>query len=320
MRFITTGPVPDVVSRLLSSIAPVELAEAVDEQSLVERAPGTVGFIVRGDTRLTETVIRAASDLKVIGRPGIGYDNVDVHAATERGIPVVIAPGAVSVAAAEATRSALLALVKRTVEFDRLTRAGQWSVRHTPTGDLAGATLGLVGFGSIGREVAKRALAFDMTVIAFDPFVSADVAASCGVTLTDLDSLLRQSDVVSLHLGLTKDTAGLIDRRALTLMKKGALLLNFARGGLFANLDDIDAALRAGDLGGLGLDVYPKEPPDVSHPIFSNPRALLSPHTGGLSARGAENAARMMSEGMIAVLEGKRPSNVANPEAYARGR
>jgi len=314
---VSTGTLSPAAHRILGRIAPIEVAVSADERTLLRMTEGTVGLIVRGDATLSGRVIEAAPSLRVIGRTGIGYDNVDVNAATSRGIPVVITPGSNSVAVAEATMATILALVKNVIALDGAIRSGDWGARNTMRiGDLAQATLGLVGFGRISREVARRARAFDMTVLAYDPFVAPESAAEAGAVLPDLDELLARSDLVSLHLALTPDTRGLIDRRRLSAMKPGAFLINFGRGGLFESLDGLYDALASGHLGGLGVDVYPTEPPDVSHPIFSHPRVVFSPHVGGLSARAVEETAIMMSETMVAILEGARPANVANPAAY----
>jgi phosphoglycerate dehydrogenase-like enzyme len=279
---------------------------------------GTIGLIVRGVTQISGRVIESGSDLRVIGRTGVGYDNVNIKAATARGIPVVFTPGAGARAVAEGAMAMILSLVKKLPELDRKTRAGDWQCRDkTVIGDLQGATLGIVGLGRIGRDVARLARAFDMRVLSYDPEIPKQLAAEAGVEPVDLNTLLQESDVITLHALLNQQTKGLLNRERIGLMKRGAILVNLARGGLIESLDVIHDALNSGQLAAAGLDVYPAEPPDVSHPIFRHPNVLCSPHAMGLSAKAAHSIFDMMSRGMAEVLEGRSPANVVNPEVFS---
>lgn len=317
-RILATGPVPSLFREVLSSFASVEVAPSTDEASLISLTEGAIGLIVRGVVPISRRVIEAGKDLRVIGRTGAGYDNVDIHAATERGIPVVFAPGAGTRAVAEGTLMMLLALAKRLRDLDQKTRAGQWRARdEIAIGDLYGATLGIVGLGRIGSQVGRLAQAFGMKVIAHDPIVDRDAAKAMGVDLVSLEELLSTADFISLHAPLNELTRGLINAATLQLIKRGAVLVNLARGGLLADLDILDEALESGKLSAVGLDVYPNEPPNVSHPIFRRPDVLCTPHCMGLSSRAAHATFSMVSEGMADVLRGAVPANVVNPQVFS---
>lgn len=275
-------------------------------------------MIVRGVIPISRRLIEAGTDLQVIGRTGAGYDNVDIRAATDHRIPVVFAPGAGTVAVAEGTLLMLLALAKRLRELDEKTRAGRWSSRdEVVIGDLCEKTLGIIGLGRIGKQVGHLAQAFGMKVIASDPAVTQEDAAAAGIRLVTFETLLATADYISLHAPLNEDTRDLVSADRLRSVKHGAILVNLARGGLLANLDVLHEALESGRLSGLGLDVYPNEPPDVSHPIFRRPDVLCTPHCMGLSSRAAHATFTMVSEGMADVFCGRIPVNVVNPQVFA---
>jgi D-3-phosphoglycerate dehydrogenase / 2-oxoglutarate reductase len=317
-RIVATGRVLPVVHEILGRFAPIEFASSTDEDSLVAMTKSTIGLIVRGVIPISRRVIEAATDLRVIGRTGVGYDNVDISAATERGIPVVFAPGAGARAVAEGTLMLLLALAKRLLELDRKTRAGEWLARDTMAmGDLYGSVLGVIGLGRIGSEVVHLARAFGMHVIGCDPAVREQATETIGVKLVSLETLLSSADFISLHASLNDKTQGLLDEDRLSLVKHGAILVNVARGGLLASLDVLNEALESGKLSALGLDVYPVEPPNISHPICRRPDVLCTPHCMGLSAKAAQATFVMVSQGMAEVLDGGTPKNVANPEVFS---
>jgi D-3-phosphoglycerate dehydrogenase len=317
-RILATGPVSALARELLSPFASIEVAASIDERSLIALAPGAIGLIVRGVVPISRRLIEAGKDLQVIGRTGAGYDNVDIQAATEHGIPVVFAPAAGTRAVAEGTLLMLLALAKRLRELDVKARAGQWSARdELAIGDLYGATLGIVGLGRIGSQVGRLAQAFGMKVIAHDPMVGNEAAATMGIDLVGLEELLGRADFISLHAPLNEHTRELVSADRLRSVKRGAILVNLARGGLLADLDVLYEALESGRLSGLGLDVYPNEPPDVSHPIFRRTDVLCTPHCMGLSRRAAHATFSMVSEGMADVFRGRIPVNVVNPQVFS---
>lgn len=317
-RILATGPIPSLAREILRPFASVEVAPSNEEPILISLAQGAIGLIVRGVVPISRRVIEAGRDLRVIGRTGAGYDNVDIAAATEHGIPVVFAPGAGTRAVAEGTMMMLLALAKRLRELDEKTRAGQWRARdEVAIGDLYDATLGIVGLGRIGSQVGKLAQAFGMKVIATDPVVAMDAAKAMGIDLVSLEELLGSADFISLHAPLNEHTRGLINAASVRLMKRGAILVNLARGGLLTDLDILYEALESGRLSAVGLDVYPNEPPSTSHPIFRRPDVLCTPHCMGLSARAAHTTFSMVSEGMADVFNGRIPSNVVNPQVFS---
>lgn len=293
---VATGPVHPVAVEILG---PIEVPG--DWRSLL---PEAEVLIVRGDASVGEHELAAAPHLRVIGRSGVGVDRVDVAAAAARGVPVVITPGANARAVAEGALTLMLALVKRLRELQRAVLERDWGARdRLELGDLQEATLGIVGYGRIGRELADLARALGMHVLAHDPLV--DDAA------TPLDALFENADVVSLHAPLTDETRGIVGPELLARAKPGLVLVNTARGGLISSLDDLLAALESGRLGGVGLDVFDEEPPDPSHPLFAHPRVVATPHALGLTLGAREAVFRAMAEGVAAVLRGETPPNVA---------
>jgi D-3-phosphoglycerate dehydrogenase / 2-oxoglutarate reductase len=292
---VATGPVHPVAEEVLGPIATgdwrAQLAEAE-------------ALIVRGDAFVTADDIAAAPKLRVIGRSGVGVDNIDLTAAAARGIPVVIAPGPAARAVAEGALAFAFALLKRLPELGAAVRAGDWAARdRVEVLDVAGATMGIVGYGRIGRELGDLARALGMHVLAHDPDV--DDAA------TPLDALFANAEIVSLHAPLTDETRGLVGPELLAQANTGLILVNTARGALVSSLDDLLAALESGRLGGVGLDVFEEEPPDPSHPLFVHPRVLVTPHALGLTRGAREAVFRAMAEGVAAALRGEPPPTVA---------
>lgn len=314
---VATGPVTESTHRILGGVARVVVAADDDEATLLELAKDAHGFIVRGDTRLTRAVIAAAPNLRVIGRSGVGVDNVDVNEATRRGIPIVVTPGAGVDAIAEGVFAMILSLAKKLPQLDEMVRSGRWSDRNlVDIGDLDLATLGIMGMGRIGRRVAELGAAFRMNILATDPVVDESHMRQLGVEPVDLEELFARSDHISLHAPLQPDTRGVITADLLQTAGPGAILVNLARGGLIESLDALKAALDSGALAGIGLDVFEPEPPDISHSLFADSRVLLSPHAIGITTRSRQRIFEEMSRGILAVMEGRRPEAVANPDIY----
>lgn len=315
MTIVATGPVGKPAPELLAEFGELVVAPDDREETLLPLVADAVALIVRGGSRVSGALIDAAPELRVIGRSGVGFDEVDVEAATRRGIPVVFTPEANAQAVAEGALALLLALVKRLPELDAAVRAGRWPDRdRSDVRDLEGSTLGLLGLGRIGRRVAALARPFSLRVLAHDPFVT----EAEGVELVELEELFSRSDYISLHAPLTAGTRGIVDADLLARAGPGAVLVNTSRGGLVRSLDDLYGALESGALDGVGLDVFEPEPPDVSHPLFSHPRVLVSPHALGMSRLARRRVFEEMAHGMAAVLRGGRAEHVANPEVYAR--
>lgn len=319
-RIVSTGPVLPITQEILSRFGRVEVASKTDEASLISLMDGTIGLISRAAIPISASIIQAGAQLRVIGRTGVGYDNVDIEAATKRGIPVVFAPGAGAKAVAEGAMAFILSLVKRLPQLHAKTCAGEWNARETmPPGDLQGSVLGIVGLGRIGREVARMARVFDVRVLGYDPLVSSSAVNELGVQVVDLDTLLKESDMITIHASMNSQTRGMFNAQRLGQMKNGAVFVNLARGGLMENLDILYDALKSGKLSAVGLDVFPQEPPDFSHPIFKHPNLLCAPHSMGLSVKAAQATFSMVCNGMAQVFEGGAPQNVVNPEVFKNG-
>ena len=244
--------------------------------------PDADAMIVRSGVKVTREVLDEAPNLKVVGRAGIGVDNIDCDGATERGIVVMNTPGGNATSVAEHTLALILSLARNVPVADASTKAGHWERKRFQGTEVYGKTLGIVGLGTIGRQVAQRAKPFGMEVVAYDPFVSSDAAKSCGVELVELDPLLEISDYVSLHLSLTPDTEGLINAEKLARMKDGVRIVNCARGGL-VDSGALDEALESGKVAGAALDVYDREPPADS-PLLRYDQVVATPHIGGSTA------------------------------------
>ncbi len=321
---IATGPIDQFAADMLSPFGEIRMPPDETEATLISMLPGAVALVLRAGGAASARVIDAGSSLKVIGRTGAGYETVDVAAATRRGIPVVYTPGASARAVAEAAMTFLLALCKRLAFWDRQVKSGNWGSRlQSRAGDLEGATLGIVGLGAIGQILATLAKPFQMNLVAYDPYASPARAQELGVRLVGWEELLQTSDFVSLHAPLTEETKGLINPKSVQLMKRGAVLVNLARGGLVDSLDTLHDALVSGQLAGVGLDVFQPEPPDASHPIFRLENCLTAPHALATSERAMSNIFRSMAEDMVAVFRGERPRFVANPAVFdepAKGR
>ncbi|HEV8423830.1 MAG TPA: NAD(P)-dependent oxidoreductase [Actinomycetes bacterium] len=267
------------------------------------------GAIVRADAVVDAALLARAPRLRVLARTGVGVDLVDVEAASVRGIAVVITPGSGTRAVAEGVLAHALHLVKRLAPLTRLVREGRWAERAgVAVGDLDGATIGIIGYGRIGRRVGELAASFGMRVLAHDP-ISPPPA---GVDRPDLGELAGASDVLTLHAPLTEATYHLVDARFLGRIRPGAVLVNCGRGGLL-DLDAALVALESGRLGGIGLDVFDPEPPP-HHPLFDHPNVVLTPHLMGLTRRATVATFAAAARGVTDVLAGRRPAALANPD------
>ncbi len=312
---VATAPVDDMVGEVLAPHGRLVTAPTPDEATVMTMLGDCVGLVVRGDATVSAELIAAGPRLRVIGRTGVGYNSIDVAAATERRIPVIYTPGAGARAVAEASMTLMLTLCKRVAHWDEQTKQGNWLSRYEqPPGDLDRRTVGIVGFGRIGQILATMARPFDMNILAHDPYASAERADELGVRLVDLDVLLAESDFICVHALLNDETRGLIDRARLQRVKRGAFLINLARGGLIESLDVVEEALADGRLAGAGLDVFDPEPPDHTHPIFRRANCITAPHCLGASRQAMTNIFASMADDMNAVLSGRRPQHIVNPE------
>jgi D-3-phosphoglycerate dehydrogenase len=255
------------------------------KESLPSELADAEALIVRSATRVTPELMDKAPHLRVVGRAGVGVDNIDLDEATKRGILVMSTPGGSSVSVAEHTIALLLALVRQIPRFDAAMREGKWE-KSSWGAEVRGKTLGLVGLGRIGREVAIRAAGFDMRLLAFDPYLSEAAASELSVELVPLEKLFAESDFISLHTPVGPQTQGMINAAALAQMKKGVRIINAARGELI-NEADLAAALKSGHVAGAALDVFAEEPPK-NNPLIGLPNVVATPHVAGSTAEAQE--------------------------------
>jgi D-3-phosphoglycerate dehydrogenase / 2-oxoglutarate reductase len=279
-------------------VVDVRLGLGPDE--LVEVIPGAAALIIRSATQVTRHVLEAGADLVVVGRAGIGLDNVDVEAATQRGVMVVNAPQSNVLSAAEHTMALLLSQARNIPQAHRALSEGRWERSKWEGVELADKTLGIVGLGRIGKLVAQRALAFGMRLVAYDPFVSAERARQLSVELLPLERLVQVADFVSLHVAKTPETVGLIGKDLLALVKPGIRIVNVARGGIVDEAA-LAEAIRAGRVGGAALDVFAAEPTTES-PLFGLPQVVVTPHLGASTREAQDKAGDTIAEQVALAL------------------
>jgi D-3-phosphoglycerate dehydrogenase len=310
MRVLVAETIASEGVELLRASHEVDERPGLNRDELCAILPDYDALIVRSQVQVDAGLIAAGTRLVVIGRAGVGVDNVDLDAATRAGIMVVNAPTGNTIAAAEHTLALLYGLARRTAPADASVRRGEWK-RAAFTGlELRGRTLGIVGLGKIGQAIAVRAIAMEMHVLAVDPFVTAEQAANHGVELVEFDEVLRRSDVLTVHVPLTRTTRNLIGRAAIAKLKPGAIILNVARGGVVDEAAVADA-LASGHLGGAGIDVFEHEPPTES-PLLTAPNTLLTPHLGASTAEAQILVAEEVAAQVIDVLEGRSARYAVN--------
>ncbi|HIQ04491.1 MAG TPA: phosphoglycerate dehydrogenase [Anaerolineae bacterium] len=294
---------------LLRPQVQLDVRTNLSHDELLSVIPEYDALIVRSRTQVTAEVIAAASRLQVVARAGVGVDNIDVEAATRAGVLVVNAPTGNVVAAAEHTIALLTALARRVPQADASVRHGEWQRGRFMGVELRDKRLGCIGLGRVGSLVAERAKGLGMQVVAYDPYISSDYAANLGVELVPLEVVLRTADFITLHLPLTEQTRGLIDARALIKVKRGAYLINCARGGI-VDEGALLQALNDERLAGAALDVFSQEPPPADSPLLRHPNVILTPHIGGSTTEAQERVAMDVAEQVLAVLA-DRPARYA---------
>jgi len=279
------------------------------DSPLEEIIGGYEGIVIRSATKLTADLIERADRLRVIGRAGVGVDNVDVDAATRRGIVVANAPESNVVSAAEHTVGLLLALARNIPQAHAALTEGRWERSKWGGVELADKVLGVLGFGRIGRQVARRALALQMKVVAYDPFVAADRFRELGVDSASFDDVLERADFLTLHLPLTDDTRGAIGAKAIERMKDGVRIVNAARGEL-VDVDALIAGLESGKVAGAAVDVFPQEPYDG--PLLTAPNVVVTPHLAASTEEAQDRAGVIVAEQVAAALDGGLVTNAVN--------
>jgi D-3-phosphoglycerate dehydrogenase len=308
VRILVAEPVAQEGVELLRSQHEVDERTGLSHDEYAALLPDYDALLVRSQVQVDAELIAAGGRLVVIGRAGVGVDNVDLDAATRAGIVVVNAPTGNTIAAAEHTLALLYAVARRVAAADASLRRGEWTRGEFTGVELRGRTLGIIGLGKIGQAIAARARAMEMTVLGVDPFVSDEQAAHHGVELVQLAALLERSDAITIHVPLSRTTRGLIGARELARMKPDAILLNVARGGIIDEAA-VASALRDGRLGGAGIDVFEHEPPTGS-PLLDAPNTVLTPHLGASTAEAQVLVAEEVAAQILDVLDG-RPARYA---------
>ena len=308
MRILVVEPLAAEGLDLLRAHHDVDERIGLPREEIAAILPDYDALVVRSQVKADAELIAAGTRLVVIGRAGVGVDNVDLEAATRAGITVVNAPTGNTIAAAEHTLALMYGLARRTAAADASMRRGEWKRSQFTGTELRGKTLGIVGLGKIGQAIAVRARAMEMTVIGSDPFVTPEQAANLGVELVTFEELLPRADVITVHVPMTRTTRGLINTAAIAKMKPSVFLLNVARGGILDEAD-VAQALRDGRIAGAAIDVFEKEPPAGS-PLLDAPNTLLTPHLGASTAEAQVAVAEEVAEQILEVLDG-RPARYA---------
>jgi D-3-phosphoglycerate dehydrogenase len=303
-RILVADPIAeDGVARLRAAGA-VDVATGLSREELIERIAGSDARVVRSETKVTAEVLAAGTRLRVVGRAGVGVDNIDIDAATRHGVLVLNAPTGNTIAAAEHAIALMCALARNVAPADQSLHAGRWERSKFMGMELREKTLGLLGLGKIGFEVARAASqGLLMRVIAHDPLVTPERAEQAQVELVDLETLIRESDVLSVHTPLNDSTRGIIGTEQLRAMKPTARVINVARGGIIDE-EALAAAIRDGEIAGAAVDVFTKEPPPPDHPLLQVPGVLVTPHLGASTLEAQINVAYDVADQIVAVLSG----------------
>jgi len=310
-KILITDHISEEGIRKLREFGDVEIQVGVSEEELKARIAGYDALIVRSGTKVTREVIEAGTRLKVIGRAGVGVDNIDVDSATERGIIVVNAPGANTISAAEHTIGMLLSLSRKIPAANQSLKSGEWSRKKYMGVEVNGKVLGIIGLGRVGGEVAKRAKGLGMRVVAYDPFISQDKAGELGVSLMGFSEVLSISDFITIHTPLMKDTYHLIGKDEFEKMKEGVRIINCARGGIIDE-NALVEAIKSGKVAGAALDVFEQEPPPMDSDLLKLDSVIVTPHLGASTEEAQRAAAIVIADEVIRALENKPVRNAVN--------
>ncbi|MEM2234112.1 MAG: hydroxyacid dehydrogenase [Desulfurococcaceae archaeon] len=307
------------IERLTSSI-PCEIVRykgPLKENELIQLVED-VDAVIASHDQFTRRVIEKAGKLKVIGRHGIGYSEIDLQAATERGVFVTYTPVPEEFeSVAEFTVGLILAVVRMIPSADRSMKEGKWERTRFIGNIIRGKTIGIIGLGNIGRRVAELLKGFEVNVIAYDPYVSGEIAAKYGVKLVDLHTLLRSSDIITIHAPLTEETRGMIGWREIELMKPGVYIINTARGKILLE-DALYKAILEGKVAGAALDVFEEEPPDLNKPLYKMEKVIVTPHIAAYTREGLLAMDLAVADDVVTVLKGGIPRYLVNKEVLSR--
>ena len=296
---------------LLQQEFEVVVKNKLPAEELLEIIPEFDALIVRSASKVTAEVIERAKNLKIIGRAGVGVDNIDIPAATKRGIIVINSPGGNTIAATEHTMAMMLSMARNIPIANETVQRGEWNRKQYVGVELRGKTLGVVGFGRIGSGVAKRAQAFDMNVIAYDPYINEARAKSMGVRVCTLDEVVRESDFITVHMPLTPETRGMIGMEQMKKMKPGVRLVNCARGGIIDE-NDLAEAVKQGLVAGAAIDVFTQEPLPAGHPLVGVKGIFLTPHLGASTVEAQIGVSMDVAKGIRAALHGEPVATAVN--------
>ncbi|CUH95433.1 D-3-phosphoglycerate dehydrogenase [Propionispora sp. 2/2-37] len=311
MKVLVSDPVSPQGIEILQKEFTVDVKTKLPPEELIRIIPEYDALVVRSETKVTKEVIEAAVKLKAIGRAGVGVDNIDVEAATQKGIIVMNAPEGNTVAATEHTVAMMMAMTRNIPQAYSSMKQGEWQRSKFIGVEVRGKTLGIVGLGRIGSGVAKRAIAMEMNIVAYDPFITTERAKALGIELKDLDDVFAQADFITLHLPLTPETKNLVNKDAFARMKKGVRIINCARGGVI-NERDLAAAIDAGIVAGAAVDVFEKEPVSPDNPLLKSDKIVVTPHLGASTKEAQVGVAVDVAHGIIAALKGEPVATAVN--------
>ncbi len=310
MKVLVSDPLSEVGVKKLETEAEVDVITNLSPEELIEKIKDYDALAIRSGTKVTADVIAAADKLKVIGRAGVGVDNIDIDAATKRGIIVVNTPGGNTISAAEHTIAMMLSMARNIPQANNTLKNGEWNRKKYTGVEVYNKTLGVVGLGRIGVEISTRMRSFGMRILAYDPFITEEKAAELGVKLTNLDEIFRESDFITVHTPLTEETRNLIDEEEIGIMKPGVRIINCARGGII-NEATLAKAVAEGRVAGAAIDVFTKEPP-TGNPLLEQEGIVVTPHLGASTAEAQVNVAVAVAEQILAVGRGELPPYALN--------
>ena len=311
MKILVADGVSEKGVEILSKEFECEIRAKLPAEELLATIHEYDGLVVRSASKVTKEVIEAATNLKVIGRAGVGVDNIDIEAATAKGIIVLNAPEGNTIAATEHTVAMMLSMARNIPQAHSSVQNGEWKRNQFVGVEMRGKTLGVIGLGRIGSGVAKRAIAFDMKVIGYDPYVNEERAKTMGIEVVSLEEIYANADFISVHMPLTAQTKDLINSETISKMKDGVYLVNCARGGII-NEADLAEAVKAGKVAGAAIDVFPKEPIEPNSPLLGVDKIVLTPHLGASTVEAQIGVSVDVAYGIVAALKGEPVTTAVN--------
>ncbi|MFC1496195.1 phosphoglycerate dehydrogenase [Candidatus Margulisiibacteriota bacterium] len=315
MKVLASDKIAEVGLKMLKDAGiEAEMKTGLKEDELCKIIGDYDGLVIRSATKVTPKILEAAKKLKIVGRAGVGVDNVDIPMATKKGVIVVNSPEGNTIAAAEHSVAMLMSMARNIPQACAKLKTGKWDKKSFKGVEVFNKTLGVIGLGKIGRHVASCAIGLGMKVVGYDPFISEEYAKSLGIELSDLDGLFKRADFITLHLPKNKDTLNLINKASIAKMKKGVRILNVARGGI-VNEKDLSEALKAGQVAAAAIDVFEKEPCESS-PLFELDNAIVTPHLGASTEEAQVNVAVDVVEQIIEVLKGGMARSAVNIPSF----